>query len=91
MPALGGDRGRMGHEPDAPAAQDTAIKVPRSFVDLARGVAIHRDPARWSLLYEVLWRLTREGRDLMTQGDPTVERLVKTIKLCRVGGSARRG
>src|SRR5207244_10954950 len=53
------------------------IRVPRSFVDLARGVAIHRDPARWALLYEVLWRLTREGRDLMERGDPSVERLAR--------------
>jgi uracil-DNA glycosylase family protein len=56
---------------------EPAIRVPRSFVDLARGVAIHRDPARWSLLYEVLWRLAREGRELMAQGDPTVERLTR--------------
>jgi DNA polymerase len=56
-------------------AADAAIRVPRRFVDLARGVAIHRDPARWALLYEVLWRLAREGRDLMERGDPSVERL----------------
>jgi len=54
-----------------------AIRVPRSFVDLARGVSIHRDPSRWALLYEVLWRLTREGRDLMERGDPSVERLAR--------------
>jgi len=63
--------------PAEPAAADGGIRVPRSFVDLARGVAIHRDPARWSLIYEVLWRLTREGRELMGQGDPSVERLVR--------------
>ena len=56
---------------------EPAIRVPRSFVDLARGVAIHRDPARWSLLYEVLWRLAREGRELMERGDPSVERLTR--------------
>ena len=63
-------------EGDAPSA-DSAVRVPRSFVDLARGVAIHRDPARWALLYEVLWRLAREGRELMERGDPTVERLAR--------------
>jgi DNA polymerase len=62
--------------PDAPDAEPP-IRVPRSFVDLARGVAIHRDPSRWSLLYEVLWRLAREGRELMAQGDPSVERLMR--------------
>ena len=60
--------------PDAPAAE-SPIRVPRSFVDLARGVAIHRDPGRWALLYEVLWRLTHEGRELMERGDPSVARL----------------
>jgi DNA polymerase len=66
----------------APPAGETpgaepAIRVPRTFVDLARGVAIHRDPSRWSLLYEVLWRLAREGRELMARGDPSVERLTR--------------
>jgi DNA polymerase len=61
---------------EAPAAA-AAIRVPRSFIDLARGVAIHRDPSRWALLYEVLWRLAREGRELMAQGDPTVEGLTR--------------
>jgi DNA polymerase len=61
---------------DTPGGEP-AIRVPRSFVDLARGVVIHRDPTRWSLLYEVLWRLAREGRELMTQGDPSVERLTR--------------
>ena len=65
-----------------PAADETpagepAARVPRSFVDLARGVAIHRDPARWALLYEVVWRLVREGRALMETADPTVERLTR--------------
>jgi len=54
-----------------------AIRVPRSFVELARGVAIHRDPSRWALLYEVLWRLAKEGRDLMERADPSVERLAR--------------
>jgi DNA polymerase len=69
----------VGTAPPDPAAsgEESAVRVPRSFVDLARGVAIHRDPTRWSLLYEVLWRLAREGRDLMTQRDPTVERLTR--------------
>ena len=69
----------IGSAPSAPSAASTeaAIRVPRAFVDLARGVAIHRDPTRWSLLYEVLWRLAREGRELMAQGDPTVERLTR--------------
>lgn len=65
------------HVTPAATPTDPAIRVPRAFVDLARGVAIHRDPARWALLYDVLWRLAREGRELMTQADPTVERLTR--------------
>ena len=59
------------------APPDGAIRVPRSFVELARGVATHRDPSRWALLYDVLWRLTKERRDLMARGDPSVERLAR--------------
>jgi uracil-DNA glycosylase len=54
-----------------------AIRVPRRFVDLARGVVIHRDPTRWSLLYEVLWRLLREGRELIDSADPSVARITQ--------------
>lgn len=34
-------------------------KVPAAFVGLAQSVACHRDPARWALLYRILWRLVR--------------------------------
>jgi uracil-DNA glycosylase len=37
----------------------TSIKVPAAFMDLAASVAAHTDARRWSLLYRVLWRLTR--------------------------------
>ena len=62
---------------DDPAAPEAAARVPRSFVELARGIAIHRDPARWAVLYEVLWRLVHEGRELMESGDASVERLAR--------------
>jgi DNA polymerase len=52
------------------------IRVPRRFVDLARGVAPHRDPSRWDLLYSVLWRLVHEKRELLESGDPDVARLL---------------
>src|SRR4051812_44495799 len=37
------------------------ICVPRSFMEIARLVACHREPGRWDLLYHILWRLTRGG------------------------------
>lgn len=36
-------------------------KVPAAFLDLAKTVACHNDPARWSLLYQILWRITQGG------------------------------
>jgi probable DNA metabolism protein len=36
-------------------------KVPAAFLDLAETVAYHNDPARWSLLYQILWRITHGG------------------------------
>ncbi len=62
-------------EPAAPAAP--TARVPRQFVDVARDVAGHPDPARWDLLYRVLWRLVHESRDLLKrEEDPDVRRLL---------------
>ena len=63
---------------DAPAVEagDAGIRVPRRFVDLARAVAPHRDPARWQLLYSVLWRLVHDNRELLETGDSDVARLL---------------
>jgi len=53
-----------------------AARVPRQFLDLARQAAGGRDPARWQVLYEVLWRLVNENRDLLGETHhPTVRRL----------------
>ncbi len=43
--------------PETPAASGE-IRVPKRFLALARLVSLHRDPARWALLYRLLWRLT---------------------------------
>lgn len=34
-----------------------AFSVSRAFVDLAKAIMIHKDPARFALLYRLLWRL----------------------------------
>ena len=39
-------------------ASEAAKRVPKEFVTLAKKVVCHRDAARWSLLYRILWRLT---------------------------------
>jgi uracil-DNA glycosylase len=37
------------------------LYVPKDFVSLARRAACHRDPARWGLLYRVLYRIAVGG------------------------------
>jgi uracil-DNA glycosylase len=52
------------------------VTVPRQFLDLARQAAAATDPARWQILYDTLWRLVHEDRDLLKHaGDPGVRRL----------------
>ncbi|MEO5719091.1 MAG: DUF4130 domain-containing protein, partial [Chthoniobacterales bacterium] len=45
-------------EPPDVARPSAKIRVPKRFLALARLVSLHRDPARWPLLYRLLWRLT---------------------------------
>ena len=73
-------------EPDAPVAVDaTNVRVPKAFFPLAEAVACHRDPARWALLYRVLWRLTHggEARLLDIVVDPAVHALLALEKAVR--------
>src|SRR5262249_60865833 len=52
-----------------------AVRVPRQFLDLARQAAAASDPARWQILYDTLWRLVHENRDLLKDArDPGVHR-----------------
>jgi probable DNA metabolism protein len=50
-----------GESSRAPAAHSALHSiVPRSFVRLTELVVLHRDPARFDLLYRLLWRLVHE-------------------------------
>lgn len=61
--------------PSEPASSGGA-KVPRQFLDLARQAAAATDPARWQILYDTLWRLVHEDRELLKNArDPGVRRL----------------
>ncbi len=42
-----------------------ATRVPAAFVAVAQTVSHHRDAGRWSLLYRLLWRLTRGEPNLL--------------------------
>lgn len=55
-------------------AADAVPRVTPAFLDLARTAAAHAAPQRWSVLYQILWRLTRGGqKHLLQMGtDPDV-------------------
>ena len=59
-----------------PGPRPETARVPREFLDLARQATGARDPARWQVLYAVLWRLVHENRDLLRNTvDADVRRL----------------
>ncbi|MDE2403969.1 MAG: UdgX family uracil-DNA binding protein [Sphingomonadales bacterium] len=60
-----------------PAAGDgaPALRVSRAFLELAGKAALHRDPARFDLLYRLLWRLRQAPRLIEDGTDPAVRRL----------------
>lgn len=49
----------------ASSTASATFRVPKAFFQLARHVACHRDPHRWDLLYEALWRITHGERNLL--------------------------
>lgn len=51
------------------------LRVSRQFIDVARSVILHRDPARLPLLYRTLWRLQNMPRLMDDLADPDVQRL----------------
>jgi DNA polymerase len=60
-------------EPAGPAP-GAAPKASAAFLELARSASAHRDPRRWALLYQLLWRHTRGGEKHLLQltTDPAV-------------------
>lgn len=70
---------------EAPRDPRPVPAVPPAFLDLARNVACHADPRRWSLLYRLLWRVAAPGnrRLLEIASDPdvaTARRLEKNVR-----------
>ena len=59
-----------------PLPEAGAISLPREVVRLIECVVCHRDPERFALLYQLVWRIQRGARDLLTiASDPLVHRL----------------
>lgn len=57
------------------SAPPRELSVPRRFIELARLAVCHCDPARFGLLYAMLWRLDRGERHLLdAAADPQVRR-----------------
>ena len=75
----------------AEAAEDTpqptpagTFNVPRALVDLAQTVIQAREPARFALLYRLLWRAHAGERHLMDQvTDPDVQRAQRLAQAVR--------
>lgn len=79
----GGDQAALFDLPE-PVLHQEPIKVPRSFFDFAEAIACHRDPERWALLYQALWRITHGEKHLFDlQTDPLVHRLSMMNKAVR--------
>jgi len=64
-PSLLGDDMR----PQATASDEAAFSVPKAFVALAESALLHSDPARFALLYRLLWRLRQEPRLMSVASD----------------------
>jgi DNA polymerase len=59
------EEGSLLPPPPETASALQPFSVPRAFTDLLGDAICHKEPDRFSLLYEVLWRITRGERDLV--------------------------
>lgn len=70
--------------PDLRCDTAPAIALPRAAHELIRLVVCHRDPARYGLLYHMVWRLLHGERHLLEiASDPLVLRLERMAKSVR--------
>ncbi|QGG91155.1 UdgX family uracil-DNA binding protein [Agrobacterium sp. MA01] len=66
-----------------PVDVPSGIVVPKGFMEAAEAAICHTDPARFSLLYRILWRLQAERSLLQVSSDPDVSDLIRLIKNIR--------
>jgi uracil-DNA glycosylase len=72
-------------EPSAPPleAPHGSFNVSAKFVELAQSAILHRDPERFAILYQLLWRL-RNNHDLLDVAtDPDVAQVAAMAKAVR--------
>ncbi|WP_296716858.1 UdgX family uracil-DNA binding protein [Erythrobacter sp.] len=67
----------------APPADAPPVRASQRFLAVARSTALHTDPARFGLLYRVLWRLQRNPRLMEDKADPEVRRIEELAKAVR--------
>jgi len=67
---------------DAPPANPGPFqaRIPRTLLDTLERAARYRGDQRWSLLYEVLWRVSHGDRTAMLAGDRLGSELTRRIK-----------
>ena len=64
----------------APSEPSASIRVPRDFFQLATLASLHRDDARFAVLYRLLWRIQREPRLLEDALDHDVDSVTRMAK-----------
>ena len=70
---LGPQAGLFG---ETEAAAAPPLRLPRKLAELIGEAVPHRDPERYGLLYDVIWRVAQGWRDLLeVASDPVVHRL----------------
>lgn len=67
----------------APSADAPPVRASQRFLAVARSAALHTDPSRFGLLYQVLWRLQRNPRLMEDKADPEVRRIEELAKSVR--------
>ncbi|NBB24601.1 UdgX family uracil-DNA binding protein [Porphyrobacter sp. SLTP] len=66
-----------------PPADPRPVRASQRFLTVARSAALHSDPARFGLLYCLLWRLQRNPRIMEDKADPEVRRVEELAKSVR--------
>jgi DNA polymerase len=66
-----------------PSLSAAPVRANRRFVSLARNAILHSEPERFSLLYQLLWRLQANGQLMEDKADPEVRRLEELDKNVR--------
>lgn len=66
-----------------PPADASPVRASQRFLTIARSAALHSDPARFGLLYRLLWRLQRQPRLMEDKADPEVRRAEELAKSVR--------